>query len=215
LDMAVDIIRNGHHNTFLLLNGHSTGGLVTSLYASDRSGTQTINALFLNSPFFELNAGWMLRNIVTPILTGLGGIFPKMKLPVSGTPYYGESLHKNYRGEWDYDIALKPLNNRPRAGWLRAIRKAHKTVRKGLSIECPVLVMHSDKSGTDSNLNDMIPVTDVVLNVNDIARIAPTIGKNVNVMAIPKAKHDIFLSFPETRGFAFDELEKWMRRIEN
>ena len=215
LDMAVDTIRNVHHNTFLLLGGHSTGGLITSLYASDRAEAKTINALFLNSPFFELNAGWMVRNIVSPIFAGLGAMFPKMKLPVSSSPYYGESLHKDYRGEWDYDLALKPLNNRPRAGWLRAIRKAHKTVRKGLSIECPVLVMHSDKSGSERKWNDMIPVSDVVLNVDDIARLAPTIGKNVGVVVIPQAKHDIFLSLPAVRNYAFDELEKWLQRIEN
>jgi len=213
LDMAVDTIRNRHHNTFLLLNGHSTGGLITSLYASDRARAKTINALFLNSPFFELNAGWFVRNIVTPICTALGSIFPKMKLPVSGTPYYGESLHKDYRGEWNYDLALKPLNNRPLAGWLRAIRKAHKTVRKGLSIECPVLVMHSDKSGTDSKWNDMIPVTDVVLNVEDIAKWSLTIGKNVDVVSIPQGKHDIVLSYPAVRNYAFDVLNKWMEKL--
>ena len=210
LDMAVEIIRNEHHNTFLMINGHSTGGLITSLYASDRAGANTINALFLNSPFFELNAGWLVRKIVSPILSGLGGIFPKMKLPVSSSPYYGESLHKDFRGEWDYDLALKLMNNKSRAGWLRAIRKAHKKVRKGLSIECPVLVMHSDKSGSESGWNDMIPVTDVVLNVEDIAKLSPTIGKNVKMIVVPKAKHDIFLSFPEVREHAFDELKKWM-----
>jgi len=214
LDMAVDIIRNEYHNTFLLLNGHSTGGLITALYTSDRSEVKTINALFLNSPFFELNAGWFVRNIVTPIMTGLGSIFPKMKLPVSSSPFYGKSLHKDYRGEWDYDLALKPLNNKPRAGWLRAIRKAHKTVRKGLSIKCPVLVMHSDKSGTESKWNDMIPVSDVVLNVEDIAKLAPTIGKNVDVVTIPQAKHDIILSYFAVRSHAFDELKKWMMKIE-
>jgi len=210
LDMAVNIIRNEHLNTFLLLSGHSTGGLITALYASDRSGAKTINALFLNSPFFELNAGWFVRNIVTPVCTALGGIFPKMKLPVSSSPHYGESLHKNYRGEWDYNLAFKPMLNKPRAGWLRAIRKAHKTVRKGLSIECPVLVMHSDKSGSEGKWNETIPVADVVLNVKDIARLSPTIGKKVEVKVIPKAKHDIFLSFPEVREYAFDELGKWL-----
>jgi alpha-beta hydrolase superfamily lysophospholipase len=177
LDMAVDTIRNGRHNTFLLLSGHSTGGLITSLYASDRAKTGTIDALFLNSPFFELNAGWMVRNIVTPVFTALGRFFPKMILPIPSSPLYGESLHKNYRGEWDYDLTLKPLNNKPRAGWLRAIRKAHKTVRKGLSVACPVLVMHSDKTGRMTQWNEMTPVSDIVLNVDDIAKWAPTIGK--------------------------------------
>jgi alpha-beta hydrolase superfamily lysophospholipase len=210
LDIVVDNIRNGHHNTFLLLNGHSTGGLIAALYASDRAGTKTIDALFLNSPFFELNAGWFTRNIVTPVFSALGSIFPKMKLPVSSSPYYGESLHKNYRGEWDYDLTLKPMNNKPRTGWLRAIRKAHKTVRKGLAVECPVLVMHSDKTGNDSKWNDLVPVSDVVLNVDDIARLAPTIGKNVDVVVIPQAKHDIILSYPTVRNHAFEVLENWL-----
>ena len=210
LDMATDTIRTGHHNTFLLLNGHSMGGLITSLYASDRAQAGTIDALFLNSPFFELNAGWFTRNIVSPVFSALGCIFPKMKLPTSSSPYYGESLHKNYRGEWDYDLALKPMNNKPCAGWLRAIRKAHKIVRKGLAVECPVLVMHSDKTGSENGWNDMIPISDVVLNVDDIAKLSPAIGKNVDVVVIPKAKHDIFLSFPEVRKHAFDELGKWL-----
>jgi alpha-beta hydrolase superfamily lysophospholipase len=210
LDMAVDTIRTGHRNTFLLLNGHSTGGLLTALYASDRAKKETIDALFLNSQFFELNAGWFTRNIVSPVMTFLGAIFPKMKLPISGTPYYGESLHKDYRGEWDYDLNLKPMLNTPRAGWFRAIRKAHRVIRKGLSVECPVLVMHSDKTGNDSKWNDIIPVTDVVLNVNDIAKLSPTIGKMVDVITIPQAKHDIILSAPAVRNYAFDELGKWL-----
>jgi alpha-beta hydrolase superfamily lysophospholipase len=215
LDMAMDTIRNGHNNTFVLLNGHSTGGLIAALYASDRAGAATINALFLNSPFFELNAGWFTRNILSPVVAAMGSIFPKMKLPAPSSPYYCESLHKDYRGEWDFDLTLKLMHNKPRAGWLRAIRKAHRTVRRGLSVACPVLVMHSDKSGNEREWNDLIPVTDVVLNVEDIVRLSPAIGKNVEVTAIPQAKHDIILSSSAVRNHAFDELEKWMRKIEN
>ncbi|MDR1156621.1 MAG: alpha/beta hydrolase [Bacteroidales bacterium] len=215
LDMATDTIRSGHHNTLMLLNGHSMGGLVTALYASDRAGAKTIDGLFLNSPFLELNAGWMTRNILSPVFTGLGGIFPKMKLPVSSSPYYGESLHKDYRGEWDYDLTLKLLRNKTRAGWLKAMRKAHRTVRKGLSVDCPVLVMHSDRSGSESRWNDLIPVTDVVLNVEDIAGLSPKIGKNVDVSTIPQAKHDIILSNPDVRTRAFNELEKWLINLQD
>jgi alpha-beta hydrolase superfamily lysophospholipase len=214
LDMAIDSVRNGHDNTFLLLNGHSTGGLLAALYASDRAEAGTIDALFLNSPFFELNSGWFTRNILSPVLKWLGAIFPKMKLPTSGSSFYGEDLHKDYRGEWNYDLNMKLLQNTPRAGWFRAIRKAHKTLQKGLSVKCPVLVMHSDKSGNDSEWNDEISITDVVLSVEDIAKWAPVIGKNVDIIAIPKAKHDIMLSLPVVRSFALDELEKWLRIIE-
>ena len=214
LDMAVDTIRNGHGNTFMMLNGHSMGGLLTSLYTSDRSEAGIIDALFLNSPFFDLNAGWFTRNILSPVLRCLGGIFPKMNLPVSSSPYYAESLHRDFRGEWDFDLALKLMDNIPRAGWFRAIRKAHRTLHKGLSIKCPVLVMRSDKTGSESGWNDMIPVTDVVLSVEAIAKWSPVIGINVEVVTIPEAKHDIILSYPAVRSHAFDELEKWTKRNE-
>ena len=215
LDMAVDTIRNAHGNMFVLLNGHSMGGLLAALYTSDRSGAETIDALFLNSPFFDLNTGWFTRNILSPVLTFLGSFFPKMNLPVSSSPYYAESLHKDYRGEWNYDLALKPMHNKPRAGWFRAIRKAHRTLHKGLSVKCPVLVMRSDKTGNESEWNDMIPVTDVVLSVEDIAKWSPVIGKTVDVATIPQAKHDIILSNPAVRSHAFDELEKWMRMVKS
>src|SRR5205085_9435304 len=37
----------------LILAGHSTGGLVASLYAAAGEGRSSIAALWLNSPFFE------------------------------------------------------------------------------------------------------------------------------------------------------------------
>lgn len=209
LDAAINIIRNSDGNTSVLLNGHSTGGLILSLYVSDRSGSRTVDALYLNSPFLQLNAGWFTRNIISPVFVGLGGIFPKMKLPVASSPYYGESLHRDFYGEWNYDLALKLLQNKPRAGWFRAIRKAQKKLRKGLSVECPVLVMHSDMSGSETVWNDRIPVTDVVLNVDDIKRLSPGIGRDVTIRAIARAKHDVVLSIPAVRKNALDELEKW------
>ncbi len=214
LDMAVNIIRNEHGNTFLLLNGHSMGGLVTALYASDRASAKTVDALLLNSPFLKLNFGWATRNIAAPIFASLGSVFPNMQLPVAPSSCYGESLHKDYRGEWDYDLALKLLRNKTRAGWLRAIRKAHKRINKGLSVECPVLVMRSDKSAGESTWNEQIPVSDVVLNVEDIEKLSPQIGNNVTVIVIPSAKHDIILSYPEIREQAFDEAEKWLKEIQ-
>ena len=215
LDIAIDTIRNRHKNSFLMLNGHSMGGLISALYASDRVESKTIDLLFLNSPFFELNTGWIKRKILTPVLTFLGTFFPKMKLPVSDSPYYGHSIHKNFHGEWDYDLTLKLLQNKPDAGWLRAIRKAHKKVHKGLSVSCPILVMISDKNGNEDIWDDLIHVSDVILRVEDIIKWSPVIGKNVDIITIPNAKHDVFLSYPTVRENAFEELEKWMGKIVN
>jgi len=74
-------------------------------------------------------------------------------------------------------------------------------------------VMHSDKSGSENGWNDMIHITDVVLNVEDIAKRSPALGKTVDVVAIPQAKHDIILSYPAVRNHAFDELEKWLKGL--
>lgn len=210
LDMAVETIRNRDGNRFLLLNGHSTGGLITALYASDRAEDHTVDALFLNSPFLELNASPFVRNVLTPVFCGLGSIFPKMFLPLPVSSNYGKSLHKDYQGEWDYNLEWKPLENKTRAGWLRAIRKAQKRVRKGLSVECPVLVMHSDKSGSEKEWSEDLYTTDVVLNVEHIHELSPRLGKNVTIIEIPHAVHDIILSAPPVRKKVFDELGKWL-----
>src|SRR5207249_7319683 len=55
LDEATRIIKSEGHNR-LLVNGHSTGGLITSLWAHDRRADGIVDALFLNSPFLDLNA---------------------------------------------------------------------------------------------------------------------------------------------------------------
>jgi pimeloyl-ACP methyl ester carboxylesterase len=59
LDAAIDRIRNRDGHTFLLYNGHSTGGLTGSLYADARRDAGTIDAVFLNLPYFDLNASWL------------------------------------------------------------------------------------------------------------------------------------------------------------
>jgi alpha-beta hydrolase superfamily lysophospholipase len=59
LDAAIDRIRKRDGHTFLLYNGHSTGGLTGSLYADARRDAGTIDAVFLNLPYFDLNASWL------------------------------------------------------------------------------------------------------------------------------------------------------------
>ncbi len=54
LDKAVDIIKNEVGNEFILLKGHSTGGLIASLYANDNP--EVVDAVILNSAFFELTS---------------------------------------------------------------------------------------------------------------------------------------------------------------
>ncbi|MFN8597692.1 MAG: alpha/beta hydrolase [Anaerolineae bacterium] len=52
ISAAIEIITEVDSHSFLLLNGHSTGGLTTPLYAHEGQYKDRVNALFLNSPFW-------------------------------------------------------------------------------------------------------------------------------------------------------------------
>ncbi len=51
---------------------------------------------------------------------------------------------------------------------------------------------------------------DAVLDVAQIARWAGCIGNRSTVVPIPDAKHDVFLSVPDSRRTAYRELDRWL-----
>src|SRR5436190_2493417 len=139
--------------THVLLAGHSTGGLVTALYAYEGERRSQIQALWLNSPFFDWNLPeW--RKIQLHVAAAIGRYYPFLNDPKAFRPDYTRTL----RTEWDFDAALKPdFGFALYYGWLGAISDAFEKLHKGLAIECPVLSMHSDAA-------------DVVLDWRQIAR---------------------------------------------
>src|SRR3989338_6140175 len=86
----------------VLLAGHSTGGLVCSLYAAEGERRAQVRALWLNSPFFEFNASGS-RLFQLKIAKALGRFFPFLNNPRAVLPAYVRSLHKNWNGEWEFD----------------------------------------------------------------------------------------------------------------
>jgi alpha-beta hydrolase superfamily lysophospholipase len=183
----------------VLLAGHSTGGLLCSLYADGGERRHQITALWLNSPFFEFNVSPPRRALLA-VVAALGRVSPFLSDPHAVSPKYPKSLHKNYAGEWDFDLRLKPIEGFPAYyGWLRAIRIAQGRVRAGLALEYPVLSMHSDES-------------DIVLNWRDIERWSRTLGKDVTLCTFPGGFHDLTLSRKEIRSAVFDTLFEYVRR---
>src|SRR4051812_45150830 len=83
LDEAVRIIRADHD--VLLVNGHSTGGLITALWADRVNGQGLVDGLFLNSPFFDINAPAAVRRVGAGLVRVLSGPRPLAKLPMSVT----------------------------------------------------------------------------------------------------------------------------------
>jgi alpha-beta hydrolase superfamily lysophospholipase len=214
LDEAVRIIRaeDGHDN--VLFNGHSTGGLAGSLYAHARAAARPFDGLFLNSPFLDFNTPWVLRRPLGPVIAGVGALRPYRAFPAGGAGVYGRSLHATLDGEWDYDLAWKPVASLPaRFGWLRGIRSAQLRVRRGLRLDVPILVGHSDASFKKSVWDETAHITDAVLDVDHIVRWAPNLGSDVTLLRVPGAKHDLALSRTAARKQLFASLDDWLSAV--
>jgi len=206
-DKSISIIKE-QGNESIIMMGHSTGGLSTSLYAHHK---KNIDGLILNSPFFDLNVPPALKKI-TPLFLALGKIFPYLTMD-GLTEHYPKSLHKDYKGEWDFKDEWKPIKNFPTFfGWLRAIITAQKELQNGLNIECPTLVLYSDKSYKGKKWDDIIKISDGVLDVDHIKKYADVIGNKVTKIEIKDGVHDIILSTKPVRDNAYSEIKKWLEK---
>lgn len=213
VNAAVQLIKGEEHVNWLLLNGHSTGGLVAALYAHRGPQRAAVNALFLNSPFLDMNLPAWQQWLIEPLLAAVGAWWPRLRLPaMSGV--YGQSLHVDHHGDWRYNTQWKPITGFPvYAGWLRAIHRAQAEVARGLAIQCPVLVLHAQRSAWPTQWHVDATCTDVVLDVADIQRLSPGLGPQVEVRAIADGIHDLTLSKPEPRQKVFQALLEWLTRI--
>ncbi|MFD8596801.1 alpha/beta hydrolase [Kitasatospora sp. NPDC059646] len=211
LDEAVRVIRELDGHTRLLVNGHSTGGLVAALWAARRRGRGLVDGLFLNSPFLSMPAAPAVRTIGAPALSALGRAAPTRKLPAPLNPHYVHSLHQDHRGSWNFDLSLKPAEGFPLyAGWLAAIQRGHRAVRRGLLVDCPILMMASTSSTVTSRWDPALMHSDAVLRADDIAALAPRLGQHVTTIRVEGGVHDLVLSAEPVRARVFDELDRWL-----
>ncbi|GAA4529060.1 alpha/beta hydrolase [Amycolatopsis samaneae] len=208
IDEAVRIVRAEHD--VLLLNGHSTGGLIASLWAHRSAGKGLVQGLFLNSPFFELPEPLLKRTAAGALATALRRARPLAELPAGVSPAYAQSLHHRFGGEWDFDLAWKPVEGFPvRTAWLAAICQGQRRVRAGLAIDVPILVMLSARSvkpGKDTYVGG----ADAVLDVRDIARRSTGLGPHLTLVRVDGGLHDLVLSPPPVREAVFAELTRWI-----
>jgi alpha-beta hydrolase superfamily lysophospholipase len=211
LDEAARIIRAEDGHDRLLVNGHSTGGLIAALWAHDRRADGVVDALFLNSPFLDLNAPPMIKKFVTPLAVRLGRVRPRTDLRLGLNQVYGRSIHRAHEGEWEYDLSWKPLQPFPvRAGWLRAIRQGHTRVHNGLDIGVPVLVACSAASYKLARWGETARAADSVLDVDHIARWTPALGRHTTLVRVEGGMHDLTLSPAPVRAALFAAVERWM-----
>ncbi len=211
LDAAFRLITDADGHQRLVVLGHSTGGLLGPLWLADRRATVTPEALILNSPWLDLQENWLMRTAGTWAIRGASRAVPKVVLPHSISPAYGESLHADYRGEWTYNLEWKPKTAPVHMAWIAAVRRAQARVHRGLKLELPILMLHSDHSRL--GMKKWAPeamTTDTVLDVEQMVQWAPTLGSDVTTVMIAGALHDVFLSAPPVRGRAFDRMDDWL-----
>lgn len=197
IDASIAILHEDHDQVVLL--GHSMGGLVTSLWADARVGTGRIDALVLNSPWLDLRGSWFARTVLTSVLDVVGKVAPRLTV-ARLSRHYTEALHRDTGGEWEFDLTWKPHGGFPvRAGLIRTVRRGHRRVAQGLSIDVPVLVLASDRSGPDQGWHPDLITSDSVLDVEQIKERAPLLGADVTLVEIPGGAHDLALSPAPTR----------------
>ncbi|HKK74644.1 MAG TPA: alpha/beta hydrolase [Saprospiraceae bacterium] len=210
ISAAIEVIRQRDGNEQLFIQAHSTGGLTTALYA-DRGGEKDqIDALVLNSPFFAFKASGMEKRLMN-MYASWSKWRPGVAIPVEFEGFYGQSIHQDYQGKWDYTLAWKPIQGHPLHGaWIRAINQGHQQLYQGLDLSIPILIMRSDKSATVTEMSDIVFESDIVLDVQDMANYSAQLGTDVEVVTINNAVHDIFLSKAPVRQAAFEALGDWL-----
>lgn len=210
LTAAVRAARDVAGSAPLVLHAHSTGGLLAALWAHAHRGLGDVDAVALDSPFLDLHASWLQRTLGTWVLDAVGPWSPTAVLSAAPSVYATHQLAAN-GGRWDFDVRYKKPEGQPvRAGWLRAVRRGQARVARGLAIDVPVLVARSDRSGPDSATNPDLDVQDTVLDVAQIARLAPRLGPQVDMLTVPGGVHDLLLSRDEPRLRYLTGLTGWI-----
>ncbi|MCX4094233.1 alpha/beta hydrolase [Nocardia sp. alder85J] len=200
----------------VLLNAHSTGGLVLPLWLdrlerAEGVAAQGVSGLALNSPWFDLQGPKFYRHVGTVAINGLGRVRAMSRMPSAGVSTYGASLHHSASGEWDYNLDWKPLTGYPvHFGWLRAIRQGHARLHRGLDVGVPALILRSKLTTFMRRYGPAADVSDTVLDVRQIQRWSGCLGQRTTIVPIEGARHDVFLSSAPVRKHAFAELDAWL-----
>lgn len=219
----VEINRSGIRD--IVLMGHSTGGLISAYYLA-LNPNPAIKALLLNSPFLDWNLGWKER--IVPLLSWVGGIFPRIPIAQSPSTAYAESLLTSAHGEWNFRTDWKrPISPSVTTGWIHAITSAQNALKSGHTryrghevtarIPQPILLMYSSSTptptpGNEAAWNPTYNTGDAVLSPTDIRRYGSLLGPRVTCLRVTNGLHDLILSAPSTRYPLYTHIFAWLNR---
>lgn len=211
IEAALAVIGHGAHDRTdrrLVLMGHSTGGLVLSLWVHHRPGRA--DALVLNSPWLEFQTRKVGRLVLEPSVRAHAAIAPRSQLVNLDLGFYARSISARRDGAWDLDATWRPdAGWRATPAWLAAIFSGHDRVARGLSIDVPILVLLSARSTPPVRWSDEMMRSDTVLDVVGVAARVPQLGRLATLARIDGALHDVTLSAPEVRETVWFEIRRW------
>jgi alpha-beta hydrolase superfamily lysophospholipase len=216
LEHALSAISEQAH-TKVLVYGHSSGGLIVPLWLDrlrqrNPAAHARVRGLVLNSPFLDLHGPVVVRlSVTSALIAGLSRMRSKgvIRTPTEGG--YGTTLHRDYHGEFDYNLQWKPVGGFPITfGWLHAVRRGQTRLHRGLDVGVPNLILRSDHNVRETSDPASMQCGDAVLDVVQIARWAGCIGNRTTIVPVADAKHDVFLSVTQPRQMAYRELDRWL-----
>lgn len=217
LNRTLDIIA-GEGHTQVSLIAHSTGGLIVSLWldrlrSHDAKRHSLISSVILNSPWLDLHFPAWKVPIIKALAAYHSRFHPHRLTPQTSAGGYGKSIHSEQYGAWMFDTRMKPIyGHQKNWQWLVAILRAQAEVKEGINTGVPCLVLHSDHSILGSDYSPALDTVDAVLDVDQIVKCAPMLGKHVEIRAIPGARHDVFLSLDHARGQALQVTIEFLRK---
>ncbi len=197
----------------LLLLGHSTGGLVLSLWSDRHRGAA--DGLLLNSPWLELQVTGAGRRFLTPVVNMRAKLNPyELALPQFNYDTYSRAQRAACGAEeiarinhaWRPEKPLAVLS-----GWLRAIMTGHARIDANIEVGVPACVLLSRRSHLAMTWSDDMARADTVLEVESVAKAALKLGSSVTIERIDGALHDVFLSEASARADAYARMDRWLR----
>ena len=211
INKALEIIQAEGHDA-VLLSGHSTGGLICTLFAAHHPQHSLIKGLWANSPFYDFNMSEFEKNKALPQLSKLGRLLPNLTIPSGLNKWYVPSLHCHYHGEWNFNLEWKqPSYKMVKLSFVRAIYEAQKEIHAGVTLTIPTLVMHSHQTKNPKKWGIEAQTSDVILNVNDIQKYAEKMIGDIRIQTIENGLHDLVLSAPKVREQVYQNLFAWIK----
>ena len=225
---ALDLIREDYPDLPLVLMGHSTGGLLATLWANRHPGA--LDGLILNSAWLEMQTMASMRSAVAPILERIASRNPMWAVPGGDGPdHYGRSLREGWNAldaplpdslaaypddpavkGWSYALEWKRPGSYPAyAAWLEAIMDGHENVASSVHLDIPVLSMMSTSSYFGEEFSEAVFSSDVVLDREVILERSARLGPLVTMASFP-GKHDLLLSDPQVRAEVYDTMNRWI-----